>query len=127
MFNVTNRKDEISTMFKLSSKVSVWLVTMTALVLVCLQSFWSKPALSEISVAPLNQPMLVATATSPPNLVQAVLGGRPVYVLYVTRTEDTVLIRCYPGYEPTITVRAMGSNPNASGQKEGVMMCRSSV
>ncbi|WP_236612535.1 hypothetical protein [Picosynechococcus sp. NKBG15041c] len=127
MFNATNRKGEISIMFKLSSKVFVLLVTITALVLMCLQSFEVKPALSEISVASLNQSTLVATAPLPPNLVQAVLGGRPVYVLNVTRTEDTVLIRCYPGYEPTIAVRAMGSNPNASGQKEGVMTCRSSV
>lgn len=127
MFNSTNRKGEISTMFKLSSKVSVLLVTITALLLFFLQSFGAKPALSKTSVAPLNQSTLVATAALPPDLVQAVLGGRPVYVLNVTRIEDTVLIRCYPGYEPTIAVRAMGSNPNASGPKEGVMTCRSSA
>ncbi|WP_228025730.1 hypothetical protein [Synechocystis salina] len=45
----------------------------------------------------------------------------------MTRAEDTVLIRCYPGYEPTIAVRAMGSNPNANTQKEGVMKCRPSA
>lgn len=115
-------------MFKLFSKVSILLVTITALVLVYLQSFGAKPVLSETSdIDASNQSTLVATAALPPNLVPAVLGGRPVYVLYVTRTEDTVLIRCYPGYEPTIAVRAMGSNPNANTQKEGVMTCRPSA
>lgn len=115
-------------MFKLFSKVSVLLVTITALVLICLQSFGAKPALSETSdIASLDQSTLVATAALPPDLVRAVLGGRPVYVLNVTRTEDTVLIRCYPGYEPTIAVRAMGRNPNANTQKEGVMTCRLSA
>lgn len=115
-------------MFKRFSKVSILLVTVTALVMVCLQSFGAKAALSELpDLDSSNQSTLVATAPIPPNLVPAVLGGRPVYVLYVTRTEDTVLIRCYPGYEPTIAVRAMGSNPNANTQKEGVMTCRPSA
>ncbi|MEA5452559.1 hypothetical protein VB780_28560 [Leptolyngbya sp. CCNP1308] len=115
-------------MFERFSKVSILLVTVTALVMVCLQSFGAKPALSEIpNLGSSIQSTLVATAALPPNLVPAVLGGRPVYVLYVTRAEDTVLIRCYPGYEPTITVRAMGSNPNANTQKEGVMTCRPSA
>ncbi|MGG6293612.1 hypothetical protein ACQ4M4_04235 [Leptolyngbya sp. AN02str] len=115
-------------MFERFSKVSILLVTVTALVMFFLQSFGAKPALSEIpDLDSSNHPTLIATAALPPNLVPAVLGGRPVYVLYVTRAEDTVLIRCYPGYEPTITVRAMGSNPNANTQKEGVMMCRPSA
>ena len=115
-------------MFKRFSKVSILLVTVTALVMVCLQSIWVNPALSEMpDLGSSNQSTLVATAALPPNLVPAVLGGRPVYVLYVTRAEDTVLIRCYPGYEPTITVRAMGNNPNANTQKEGVMMSRPSA
>ncbi|MBE9210949.1 hypothetical protein IQ244_31510 [Nostoc sp. LEGE 06077] len=45
----------------------------------------------------------------------------------MTRSQDTVLVRCYPGYEPTIKVRAMGSKPNANTQKEGVMTCRPSA
>jgi hypothetical protein len=112
-------------MFKLSAKLSVALVILTALVLLCLKSFEAKPALSETpDIHSLNQPTIVATAPLPPSLETAVLGGKPIYVLYVTRTKDTVLVRCYPGYEPTITVRAMGSSPNASTQKEGVMTCR---
>jgi hypothetical protein len=105
------------------------LVIITALVLVCLQSFEAKPVLFEpLDISSLNQSTRVATAPLPPNLETAVLGGRPIYVLYVTRSEDTVLVRCYPGYEPMIAVRAMGSNPNANDtQKEGVMTCRPSA
>ncbi|MEP0873150.1 hypothetical protein NDA01_25645 [Trichocoleus desertorum AS-A10] len=115
-------------MFKLSAKFSVTLVIFTALVLISLQSFQAKPALSKTSdTYALNQPTLVATAATPPNLVPAVLGGRPVYVLYVTQSEDTVLVRCYPGYEPTIAVRAMGNDPNTDAQREGVMTCRLSA
>jgi len=68
--------------------------------------------------------MVVATAAAAPTLVPAVLGGRPVSVLYMTRAGNTVLARCYPGYEPTMTVRAMGSDPNANTQKEGVVTCQ---
>ncbi len=115
-------------MFKLSAKLSVALVILTALVLIGLQSFQAKPVLSETpDIHALNQSTLVATAPTPPSLVPAVLGGRPVYVLYVTRSEDTVLVRCYPSYEPTITVRAMGGDPNAKAQREGVMTCRPSA
>lgn len=115
-------------MFKLSAKLSTVLAIITALVLVYLQSFEAKPVLSETSdTRSGNQPAIVATAPLPPSLVPAVLGGRPVYVLYVTRPEDTVLVRCYPGYEPMITVRAMGSNSNVNTQREGVMTCRPSA
>lgn len=119
-------------MFKLSARLSAVLMAIAAFALVCFQSFAAQPAFSSILSTQTRtqlteQSTLVATAALPPNLEQAVLGGRPVYVLYVTRTEDRVLIRCYPGYEPTIAVRAMGPNPNANNvQKEGVMTCRSS-
>ncbi|NJR76679.1 MAG: hypothetical protein HC773_30250 [Scytonema sp. CRU_2_7] len=90
--------------------------------------FEAKSVLSEkLDIHSLNQETIVATAPLPPSLGPAVLGGKPVYVLYVTRSQDTVLVRCYPGYEPTITVRAMGSNSNAKTQKEGVMTCRPSA
>ena len=124
---------------KLSVKLSVGLAIATALVLFCLQSFGAKPAFSKTpEIQALNLPThpttQIATATAPPKLVPAVLGGKPVYVLYVTQSEDTVLVRCYPGYEPTITLRSMGGNrptatPNSSVpsptiQKEGAMTCR---
>jgi hypothetical protein len=115
-------------MFKLSAKFSAALAILVALVLIGLQSVQARSVLSQTpDIDALNQATLVATAPAPPDLVPAVLGGRPVYVLYVTQSEDTVLIRCYPGYEPTITVRAMGSNPNADTQREGVMTCRPSA
>jgi len=115
-------------MCNLSTKRLGLLFTITALVLFCLQLFMIKPILSEApDIHVLDQSTLVATAAAPPSLVPAVLGGKPIYVLFVTRSEDTVLVRCYPGYEPTITVRAMGSNPNANTQREGVMTCRPSA
>lgn len=108
-------------------KLSAVLMTISAFVIVCFQSFVAPPALSAIpNTQLLEPPTLVAVAAAPPNLVRSILGGQPVYVLYATRAEDQVLIRCYPGYEPTIAVRAMGSNPNANTQKEGVMTCRTS-
>jgi hypothetical protein len=115
-------------MFKLFSKFSVLVVIITALVVIYWQFFDAKPVLSQkLDLDSVNQSTLIATAPLPPNLVPAVLGGKPVYVVYVTRSQDTVLVRCYPGYEPTITVRAMGSNPNAKTQKEGVLTCRPSA
>ncbi len=114
-------------MFKLSAKLFAVLMAIAAFSLVCFQSFAAQPTLSATpNIQPLELPTLVASAPAPPRLVQSILGGQPIYVLYSTRAEDRVLIRCYPGYEPTITVRAMGSNPSASVQKEGVMTCQSS-
>ena len=114
-------------MFKLSAQFSVALIISTVFVPISLQSFQVKSALSETpDIYTLNQSTLIATAPAPPNLVSAVLGGRPVHVLYVTQSENTVLVRCYPGYEPTIALRAMGSDPNSNTQREGVMTCRPS-
>ncbi len=111
--------------FKLPTKLSAGLAAITAIALICLQSLGAKPMASAmIDPAMLNQPVVVATAAAPPNLVPAVLGGRPISVLYMTRAGDTVLVRCYPGYEPTMTVRAMGSDPDANTQKEGVVSCQ---
>lgn len=66
----------------------------------------------------------LATAALPPSLEPAVLNGRPIHVLYVTRSQDTVLVRCYPGFSPQLQVRPMGGNP---GQTEGVLTCTSPV
>ncbi|NEQ45036.1 MAG: hypothetical protein F6K00_16320 [Leptolyngbya sp. SIOISBB] len=66
----------------------------------------------------------LATAAAPPALVTEILNGKPISVLYMTRSEDTVLVRCYPGFEPIIRRRAMGSNLNAAdAQQEGVLRC----
>ena len=66
---------------------------------------------------------VVATAPSPPSLELAILNGTPIHVLYITQSEDTVLVRCYPGYEPTLSVRTMGNDPAADWQQEGVLTC----
>jgi hypothetical protein len=59
----------------------------------------------------------IATAPSPPELVKAKLNGKNAYILYVTNS-DKVLVRCYPGLKPKITVK---SQPQ--GTKEGTLTC----
>ena len=108
-------------MSKLSTKLAILLSVITGLVMVGLQFFGANPALSTIpDSAALNPPAIVATAAAPPTLGSATLGGKPVYVLTMTRAGDRVLVRCYPGYQPSIKIQSM-SGANAS--KEGVMTC----
>lgn len=59
-----------------------------------------------------------STAPTPPRLVPAILNGNPVHVLYVTRSNDTVLVRCYPGFQPSLELvnqegRLTCINPNS--------------
>jgi len=61
-----------------------------------------------------------ATAPQPPQLVKAKLNGQPVSVLYVTRSSDTVLMRCYPGQTPSLTLRSYGGQDT----QEGVLTCQ---
>jgi hypothetical protein len=111
-------------MFKLSTKLFVTILAIaTTFLLLYLQPLSAKAILSD-SVNILPQPELIATAATPPYLETAILGGKPISVLYVTRDGDTVLVRCYPGYQPSMKIRAMGSNPNANTQKEGVVTCQ---
>ncbi|MBD2074951.1 hypothetical protein H6F86_13815 [Phormidium sp. FACHB-592] len=65
-------------------------------------------------------PEAIATAPQAPQLVPAILGGKPVHVLYNTRG-DVILVRCYPTYQPSLTVKPMGGQPN---QKEGTLTCK---
>ncbi len=60
----------------------------------------------------------IATAPMPPELVLAKLNGQPIHVLYLTRTKDRVLVRCYPGQQPSIIVKA-----KVGGTKEGTLSC----
>jgi hypothetical protein len=60
----------------------------------------------------------IATAPMPPQLVRAKLNGKPAYVLYVTRSTDRVIVRCYPGLQPRVAVRDKGD-----GTKEGNLTC----
>lgn len=60
----------------------------------------------------------IATAPAPPSLSQAVLGGKPIYILYMTRSGDRTLVRCYPGQQPKLTVQT-----RSDGVKEGLLTC----
>lgn len=59
----------------------------------------------------------IATAPAPPELVKAKSKGKTAYILYVTNS-DKVLVRCYPGLQPKITVKS-----SAQGTKEGTLTC----
>jgi hypothetical protein len=60
----------------------------------------------------------IATAPMAPQLVLASLNGQPIHVLYLTRSTDRVLVRCYPGQQPSIVVR-----DQVGGTKEGTLSC----
>ncbi len=60
----------------------------------------------------------IATAPQPPQLVLSKLNSQPINILYVTRSSDRVLVRCYPTLQPKIVVRM-----TAGGMKEGVLTC----
>jgi len=66
-------------------------------------------------------PQLIATAPQPPQLVRAVLGGKPIHVLYMTRADDTVLVRCYPTFKPVLELKDRSGQP---GEKEGILVCK---
>ena len=112
-------------MLKLSTKFLTLMAVIMAVVLVGWPSLQAQSTPADRAV--LNRPNLVATAAAPPQLTTATLGGKPVHVLYVTQSTDTILVRCYPGFAPTIALRAMGKDPKASTQKEGVMTCRAAT
>jgi hypothetical protein len=60
----------------------------------------------------------IATAPMPPKLAIAKLNGKSIHVLYLTRSSDQVLVRCYPGEQPRVAVRT-----KADGTKEGTLTC----
>ncbi|MFQ4135086.1 hypothetical protein PGN35_002095 [Nodosilinea sp. PGN35] len=93
-------------MTKLFAKLWVVVALGAALGVILLSLVQVSPALSTVAQAP--------------RLVPAILNGNPVSVLYVTRSSDTVLVRCYPGFEPSMALRPMGGN---SPQGEGVLTC----
>jgi hypothetical protein len=61
----------------------------------------------------------VATAPMPPQLVKAKLNGQTVHVLYLTRSSDRILVRCYPGLQPVVAVR-----DKSDRTKEGTLTCK---
>lgn len=113
-------------MSKRWKKWSLALALVTILGLMGWGSLRATPTLAASEVVPAIPNLavpLVATATAPPSLVPAILNGNPVHVLYVTRSEDTVLVRCYPGFEPALAVQEMGGSEANGGQKQGVLTC----
>ena len=60
----------------------------------------------------------IATAPMPPQLVLSKLNGQPIHVLYLTRNQDRILVRCYPGQQPSIVVK-----DKVAGTKEGTLSC----
>ena len=110
-------------MFKLPTRLFVALLAIaTTFLMLYLQPSSAKVGSTDAVTIP--QPELIATAATAPRLETAVLTGKPISVLYVTRDGDTVLVRCYPNYQPIMKVRTMGSNPDATTQKEGVITCQ---
>jgi hypothetical protein len=114
-------------MQKLSLIWFVAIAAIAALLVLCMQTMSTSSALSAVSHAPVNSPTIIATAATAPTLVSAKLAGKPVHVLYMTRAGDTVLVRCYPGYLPSIAIQSMGGKPNTEVPKEGVLICKAAV
>ena len=73
-----------------------------------------------VTVTAIGMVMLpaIATAPMPPQLVVSKLNGQNINILYVTRSTDKVLMRCYPGLQPRLIVRQQ-----AAGTKEGILSC----
>lgn len=115
-------------MIKIPFKELIVLAGLAIALAFCIHFLQATPALSATEVtttetaihseAPLVQ---IATAAQPPKLVPAVLGGKQVYVLYSTQPSDVILVRCYPTYQPVLSVKPMGGQPS---QKEGTLTCK---
>ncbi len=73
---------------------------------------------SAIAMGLVTMTPAIATAPQPPQLVLSKLNGRSVNILYLTRSTDKVLVRCYPGLQPRIVVRQQ-----AAGTKQGTLTC----
>jgi hypothetical protein len=70
-------------MVKLSAIWFFLLVTITALLLLCVQFFQGKPVIAQTpEIQSFEQSTIIATASAPPKLVPAFLGGKPVSVLF---------------------------------------------
>jgi hypothetical protein len=117
-------------MIKIPVKHEVVLVALAIALAFCIHFLQATPALSATGMsaneeAPLVElnPGAIATAAAAPKLVPAVLGGKPVYVLYSTQPNDVILVRCYPTYQPSLDVKPMGGQPN---QKQGTLTCKPS-
>ena len=114
-------------MIKIPLKERYVLAAMAIALALCIHLLQATPALPKTATTQPETPLVqlepgaIATAPEPPKLVPAVLGGKPVYVLYSTRPNDVILVRCYPTYQPSLTVKPMGGQP---GVKEGTLTCK---
>ena len=123
-------------MIRLPIKHEIVLATMAIALAFCIHFLQATPALSATGInatgvtgadvthqpqPSLLDPGAIATAPTAPQLVPAVLGGKSVYVLYSTRPNDVILVRCYPTYQPSLEVKPMGGQPK---QKEGTLTCK---
>jgi hypothetical protein len=81
---------------------SRWLIAVSAGMIGCLlHLFWAAPVFS--------------TAPSPPQLTKIEIDGKTKNILFITRSNDTVLVRCYPGLAPTLTVGKKQPNVSTTG------------
>ncbi len=79
-----------------------WLIAVSVGMLAYLfHLFWIAPAFS--------------TAPSPPQLTKIEINGKTENILFITRSKDTVLVRCYPGLVPTLTVGKKQPNVSTTG------------
>lgn len=79
-----------------------WLfVTIAALLAIVLPLAWVLPA--------------VSTAAKPPELTKIKINGKTENILLITRANDTVLVRCYPGFAPSLTVGRKQPNVATTG------------
>ena len=102
--------------------IAIWLGCMAALATL-LGGFRGRAATAPSEMPVVNE-AIVATVPAPPRLVTEILNGEPIAVLYMTRADEQVLMRCYPGYVPVVSHRAMGPNPQANtAPQEGVLRC----
>jgi len=72
-----------------------------AIVALLFHQFWMIPSFS--------------TAPSPPELTKIKVNGKTENILFITRSGDTVLVRCYPGLAPTLTVAQKQPNVSTTG------------
>ena len=88
-----------------------------------MQSLWLWLAMGMVVLAIAGPSTVRATAPAPPALVPALLIGEPIQVLYITRANDTVLVRCYPGYIPTWAGRPRSDDADSDPPPAGMLSC----
>jgi hypothetical protein len=86
---------------KMISLLKKWFWAIAGMIAFLLSLLWSVPALS--------------TAPSPPQLTKIKVNGKMENILFITRSSDTVLVRCYPGYVPTIKIGEKKPNISTTG------------